>query len=145
MKKIYIASDHAGFALKQSLVQFLRDQGHEVEDLGASVLDLADDYPDFIVPLAHKVAEEEGNAGIIIGGSGQGEAMSANRVHGARAIVFYGGSDDIIKLSREHNDANILSLGARFLTEKEAQHAVTLWLTTDFSGDGRHVRRLAKF
>jgi len=159
--KIYIAADHAGFNLKAALAEQLATFGHEVEDLGAHALDPEDDYPDFITPCAQKVAGEPGSFGIVIGGSGQGEAMAANRVQGARAAVFYGkeravatleieggsGEDgfDPIRLSRRHNDANILSLGARFISGTDAIEAVRVFLDTAFSGKERHTRRLAKF
>lgn len=143
--KIFIGSDHAGFELKQKLIPFIESLGHEVVDKGAFSLDEHDDYPDFIVPVARAVAEDRAGArGIILGGSGQGEAIAANRVPGARAAVFYGGPLDIVELSREHNDANILSLGARFVSEGEAETALQLWLETEFSGDERHMRRIKK-
>lgn len=142
--QIYIASDHAGYELKAMLVEFLTGEGHTVEDMGAHSLEPADDYPDYITPLAHKVAEHEGSFGIAIGGSGEGEAIAANRVPGVRAAEFYGGNLDIVRLSREHNNANVLSLGARFLSPGEAQDAVHLWLATPFSNDERHVRRIDK-
>ena len=142
--KIFLASDHAGYELKEALTPFLRERGYEVEDLGPLSLDPSDDYPDYLMMLGRHVAGEKGAMGIGIGGSGQGEAIAANRVKGARAAVFYGGPDEIIKLSREHNDANILSLGARFLTQEQAKNAVILWLTTSFSNDERHARRIAK-
>jgi ribose 5-phosphate isomerase B len=144
MAKIYLASDHAGYELKEALGPFLSERGYEVEDLGPAELDPADDYPDYLMMLGRHVAGEKGTMGVGIGGSGQGEAIAANRVKGARAAVFYGGPDEIIKLSREHNDANILSLGARFLTQEQAKNAVILWLTTPFSNDERHARRIAK-
>jgi ribose 5-phosphate isomerase B len=156
MAKIYLASDHAGFELKEALISFLRERGHTIEDIGPATLEPQDDYPDYILPMAAKVAEERGSFGIGIGASGQGEAMVANRVKGARAAVYYGlpampahagqagGKDDILKLSREHNDANILSIGARFVSAEEAKHAVELWLGTPFSREERHVRRIAK-
>lgn len=142
--KVYIASDHAGFALKQSLVVFLRAEGNDVEDLGPSIYIEEDDYPDTIAPLAQHVAQNKGSFGIAIGGSGQGEAIVCNRVPGVRAAVYYGGSHEILTLSREHNDANVLSLGARFVSEAEAHEAVSLWLKTPCSGDERHVRRINK-
>lgn len=151
MSKVYFASDHAGFALKNALIEHVRTLGYEVEDIGAFALNPEDDYPDFITPCAQKVAEENprGEAarafGIIIGGSGQGEAMCANRVKGIRAAVLYHFLPEIIQLAREHNDANILSLGARFLSVDEAREAVKIFLETPFSGDERHIRRLAKF
>ncbi|MCR4306711.1 MAG: RpiB/LacA/LacB family sugar-phosphate isomerase, partial [Candidatus Yonathbacteria bacterium] len=111
--KIYLASDHAGFPLKEKLKAFLAEQGHEVVDKGAYQQDESDDYPDFIIPVAQLVSREPLSRAIILGGSGQGEAIAANRVNGARAALYYGGSLDIVKLSREHNDANVLSLAAR--------------------------------
>ena len=142
--KVYLASDHAGFELKNTLAAFLREQGREVVDLGPSALDPADDYPDFIAPLAQRVAAESGSFGVALGGSGEGEAMDANRTKGARAAEYYGGNLDIVKLAREHNDANILSLGARFINEEHAKEAVTLFLNTPFSADSRHARRIKK-
>ncbi|HVY72511.1 MAG TPA: RpiB/LacA/LacB family sugar-phosphate isomerase [Candidatus Paceibacterota bacterium] len=142
--KIYIASDHAGFELKQKLINFLREQGRDVEDLGPSIYIEGDDYSDTIVPLAVNVAQNKGSSGIAIGGSGQGEAMVCNRAPGVRAAVYYGGSHEVLTLSRQHNDANVLALGARFMLEEEAKEAVSLWLETPFSNDERHVRRIAK-
>ena len=142
--KIFIGTDHAGFELKEALVAFLRAEGHEVEDKGAYAFEALDDYPDFIRPVAEAVAEDEHARGIILGGSGQGEAMCANRVKGARAVVYYGGAVDIVLLSREHNDANILSLGARFIESEEAKEVVKLWLATPFSGAEKHARRIKK-
>lgn len=143
--RVYLAADHAGFALKGVLLEMLRAEGHEAVDLGASALDSADDYPDYIMPLAERVAADPSAFGIVLGGSGQGEAMAANRIKGARAAVFYGGTRDIVRLAREHNDANILSLGARFVSEDEAREAVRIFLATPFSGEERHTRRIAKF
>lgn len=142
--RIYIGCDHAGFELKEALLPFLRMQGHEVEDFGAHSLDALDDYPDFISPAAEAVAKDPNSRGIVFGGSGQGEAICANRVNGVRAIVYYGGPFDIAVLSREHNDANILSLGARFVEEDEAKEVVRVWLETPFSSEERHVRRIKK-
>jgi len=141
--KLYITSDHAGFALKEYLVRALQDEA-EVIDMGPHTLEPKDDYPDYVVPCARVVAEDPEARGIVIGGSGQGEAMAANRIRGVRASVFYGGSGDILTLSREHNNANILSLGARFLHEEEALAAVRVWIGANFSEDERHVRRIAK-
>ena len=142
--RIFMASDHAGFELKQKLVDFLHALGHDVEDCGPSRLNPADDYPDYITPCAKKVADTHDSMGVVVGLSGQGEAMAANRVRGVRAAVYYGGPADILKLSRQHNDANILSLGARFVSAEEAQKAVLLWLTTHFEHDERHQRRILK-
>lgn len=142
--RIYIGTDHAGFELKESLVRFLRGLGHEVEDMGAHSFEALDDYPDFIHSVAVAVVSDKESRGIILGGSGQGEAMCANRVKGARAAVYYGGAVDIVVLSREHNDANILSLGARFIEEEEAKEVVRVWLETPFSGEEKHARRIKK-
>lgn len=140
---LYIAADHAGFELKETIKAHLIQQGHEVEDMGAYSLNPGDDYSDFVVPVARKVAQNPGDKGIVLGGSGQGEAIAANKIKGIRAAVYYGGSFDVVKLSRQHNDANILSLGARFLTREQAFQAVKLWLSTSFEG-GRHKRRILK-
>ncbi len=148
IRTIHIGSDHAGFDLKNEIVRFLEQQHYEVIDHGAYELDPEDDYPDFILPVAVSVAEDPNSKGIILGGSGQGEAMVANRVLGVRATVFYGepvnSEESIIELSKQHNDANILSLGARFITDEEALEAVQLWLETSFSEEERHARRIAK-
>ncbi len=154
--RVYIASDHAGFALKQALAAYVQGLGHEVEDCGAYELDPDDDYPDFILPCARHVARDPGSFGIILGGSGQGEAMAANRVKGVRAAVYYGPASHpqtdaagatlgIIESERAHNDANVLSLGARFISEAEAKEAVRSFLAARFAGDERHARRLRKF
>ena len=141
--RIVVASDHAGFELKNALVPMLKLLGHEVEDMGPDSFDSEDDYPDFIVPLAKVVADEQ-TLGIIIGGSGQGEAIAANRIQGVRAAVYYGGPLEIVTLAREHNDANVLSLGARFVTGGEAEEAVRTFISTEFSGEERHARRIRK-
>jgi ribose 5-phosphate isomerase B len=150
--KILIASDHAGFELKEKIKIFLKESGYEVEDKGAFEYKEGDDYPDFVVPLAKEVSQNPELRGIILGGSGQGEAICANRFPNVRAIVFNGQYDPSdgrvvpheIVLSREHNDSNVLSLGARFLNENEAKEAVEQWLKTPFSGDERHKRRIKK-
>jgi ribose 5-phosphate isomerase B len=143
--RILIASDHAGYELKQLLAAWLKEEeDHEVEDLGPHTLEPEDDYPDYIMPLAQKVAQNKDIFGIVLGFSGQGEAMAANRVKGARAAVYYGGSEELLRLTREHNNANILSLGAQFLTPMEAKEAIIVWLSTDFTGAPRHVRRIEK-
>ena len=141
---IYIGSDHAGYELKEKLKIFLKELGYEVTDKGAFSLNKDDDYPDFVVPVALSVSDEPNSFGIVLGGSGQGEAMSANKIDDIRATEYYGGDLEIVKVSREHNDANILSLGARFITEEEAKKAVKLFIETKFSGDERHVRRINK-
>ena len=145
MSRVYTASDHKGFALKQALIPYIGSLGYEVDDIGAHEFEVGDDYPDYITPCARAVARDEGSFGVIFGKSGQGEAMCANRIPGIRAAVFYAVSADIIRLAREHNDANILSIGAAFVDETEAKSAVRLFLSTRFSEEGRHMRRLAKF
>jgi len=142
--KIFLASDHAGFELKNALADFLMEKGHEVEDMGPARFNPADDYPDYIEPCAKKVAGTAGAFGIVIGLSGQGEAMAANRLKNVRAAVYYGGPRDLIKLAREDNDANILSLGARYVSPEEAKRAIELFLSTPFSGEERHARRIKK-
>ena len=174
---IYLATDHAGFELKEKVNDWLVKNGYEVKDFGAFKFDEKDDYPDFVKKAAEAVTERgkgkhphsviasgakqsdknlgkiaaaplgsrnDGCRAIIFGGSGQGEAMVANRYKGVRAAVVYKYDEDIIKLSREHNDANVLSFGARFIKEKDALKAVKLWLETSFSGDERHIRRILK-
>jgi ribose 5-phosphate isomerase B len=161
MPKLYFAADHAGFALKQALIDYVRTNGYEAEDLGAHTLDPNDDYPDVVTLCAKRVAAEPGTFGVIIGGSGQGEAMAANRVPGARAAVFYGlarvtetldieggrseDGYDLIRLARRHNDANLLAIGARFVSGHEAVEALRHFIDTQFSAAPRHARRLAKF
>ncbi|MBM3272082.1 RpiB/LacA/LacB family sugar-phosphate isomerase [Candidatus Kaiserbacteria bacterium] len=145
--KVYFATDHAGLELKNGLVAFVRDElGHEVIDCGAYESEPADDYPPLIVrairPLSTDARQNIPSKAIILGGSGQGEAMIANRFSFVRAAVYYGGPTEIISFSREHNDANVLSLGARFLSEDEAKTAVKQWLETPFSTEARHMRRI---
>jgi ribose 5-phosphate isomerase B len=141
--KIYIATDHAGFELKNRLKEFLQSRNYDVEDCGALVLDSSDDYPDFILPAAKKVAEDNNSKGIILGGSGQGEAMAANRIKGVRAMVYYDGPNEIVKLSRMHNNANIISFGARFVSYEKAVEVLKIWLDEEFEG-GRHEARINK-
>ena len=141
--KIHLATDHAGLDLKNSIKEYLIDNGHDVTDHGAHEYDALDDYPDFIFPCAQAVASDVSSRGIILGGSGQGEAMAANRIKGVRAAVFYNGSIDIVKLSREHNNANILSIGARFMNEGEIRDVLEIWFNEPFEG-GRHQRRIEK-
>jgi len=149
--RVVVATDHAGFTLKEHLKGVLVANGYEVEDMGAYEYVPADDYPDFIALAAKKVSDDpEHVRAVILGGSGQGEAIVANRFPHVRAVVYYGdihgadGSSDIIILSRRHNDANILSLGARFLRKHEAETAVLRWLDCSFSGEERHKRRIEK-
>lgn len=141
--KIYISADHAGFYLKKQLIQYLGIKGYDVEDCGAFEMDEKDDYPDFIIPCAKKVVNDTGSLGIVIGGSGNGEAIAANKVKGIRAAVYNSGKSEIARLAREHNNANVLSLGARFISPDEAKRAVTTWFEAEFEG-GRHEARLKK-
>jgi ribose 5-phosphate isomerase B len=161
--RIILATDHAGFELKERIKDFLIAEGIETEDAGAYEYDETDDYPPYIAAAAAEVSQDpEGTRAIILGGSGQGEAMVANRFPNVRATVYYGDpieSDDkpllsffggkdgpdayeLVRLSREHNDANVLSLGARFVAPDDALEAVSVWLTTEYSGEERHERRI---
>lgn len=143
--KIYIGSDHAGFELKKHLSNYLAENGIEVVDKGPFELVTDDDYPDWISRVAEEVSKDPKFArGIVLGASGQGEAIVANKFRGVRAGVYYGGPEDIAKLLREHNNSNILSLGAKFVSSKEAERAVDIWIETQFSGDIRHERRIGK-
>ena len=158
--KIAITTDHAGFEALKELRLHLESLGHECVDFGPTAFDAEDDYPDFMFPAAHAVADGTCDVGVIMGGSGQGEAIAANRVKGVRAALFYGPviakvaidaegtmSDDpyeIVKLSRQHNNANVLSLSGRFLSMDEMKQACEIWLATPFSDAQRHARRVAK-
>jgi len=143
MKRIYISGDHAGFKLKEKLKPWLEKKGFKIKDFGPHKYDSKDDYPDFVIPMARAVVKNKVR-GIIMAGSGQGEIIAANRVKGARATLFYGGNTNILKLSRAHNDSNILSLGARFLNEKQVHKSIEVWLKAPFSNATRHKRRLMK-
>jgi ribose 5-phosphate isomerase B len=141
--KIYLASDHAGFKLKNEVFAWVKEFGFEPVDLGPFAYKEGDDYPEFIKLAAKEVAADPANCkAIVIGGSGEGEAMMANRFPKVRAVAYYGGNREIIKLSRQHNDSNILSLGARFINDHEAKEMVHLWLTLQFSNEPRHIRRI---
>jgi ribose 5-phosphate isomerase B len=149
--KIYIGTDHAGFVMKAKLIPYIKSLGYEVIDCGAYRYDDLDDYPDFIHPVAKAVSMNAGHVlGIILGGSGQGEAIVANRFPNVRAIVYYGRGGVFkdalltVKLGRLHNDSNILSLGARMISLSDAKRAVRVWLETEFSKGDRHVRRVKK-
>ena len=141
-KTIVLATDHAGFELKEHVKKFLTKKGYDIKDFGALEYDGLDDYPDFILPAAKYISEHK-LIGIIFGGSGQGEAMAANRINGIRAAVFYNGPDEIVELSRLHNNANIISIGARFVSNQEVEKVIELWLSTDFE-EGRHEKRINK-
>jgi ribose 5-phosphate isomerase B len=138
--KIAIASDHAGFRYKGLLAQHLTQLGHEVLDFGTSSSESVD-YPDFVHPAAAAVASGACERGIVLGGSGNGEAMSANRHRGVRCALCY--SEETAQLARLHNDANMISLGERLVSEALALRIVEIWLTTPFEG-GRHITRVEK-
>ena len=140
--KIYIGADHGGFELKENLKLYIQNLGLEVVDLGALTLNPEDDYPDFIFPVSQNVAQEEGSLGIVIGRSGNGEAIAANKVKGIRAAVCT--NIEMAKKAREHNDTNVLSLGADYVSDDEAKEIVKVFLETDFSREERHKRRIEK-
>ena len=140
---IHFASDHAGFEMKNAIKAWLRGEGFDVTCYGPHEYDPQDDYPEFISRAASAISQKpEGARGLIFGGSGQGEAMLANRFSNVRATVFYGGSEDIISLSREHNDANVLSIGARFVDLDTAKRVIWDWLHAPFSTDEKYARRI---
>ena len=139
--RVYLGSDHAGFELKQALIDHLRKSGHEPIDCGAYVYDAEDDYPAFCIAAAAKTLADPESLGIVIGGSGNGEQIAANKVKGIRAALVW--NDETAALARAHNDANVVSIGARQHTIGEAVALVELFLGTDFSGEPRHARRLA--
>ncbi|MCC8243817.1 ribose-5-phosphate isomerase [Saccharothrix luteola] len=138
--RVYLGSDHAGFELKTHLVKHLTDAGHEVVDVGPAVYDAEDDYPPFCIEAARRVVADEGSLGIVIGGSGNGEQIAANKVPGARAALAY--SVETAKLAREHNDAQLIGVGGRMHTTEEAFAIVEAFLATPFSGQERHARRI---
>ncbi|MDP3962843.1 MAG: RpiB/LacA/LacB family sugar-phosphate isomerase [bacterium] len=140
--KILVASDHGGFELKNKIFNYLKEEGFEAEDMGAAVYDKDDDYPEIMIPVAMRVVSDpENTRAIILGKSGNGEAMLVNRFPGIRAAVYHGGNLEIVRLSREHNDSNVLSLAGGFLSEEEAMEVVKIWISTPFSNEERHVRR----
>ena len=138
---IAIGSDHAGFRYKAMLLQWLTARGHDARDFGTSSPESVD-YPVYVRRVAHAVARGECERGIVIGGSGNGEAMVANRVRGVRCSLCW--NAESARLARAHNDANVLSLGERMVSESEALAIVQIWLETQFEG-GRHVSRIAQF
>ena len=141
--KIFIGADHAGFQMKEDLKKYLEDLGYGVEDMGPNAFNPDDDYPDFVIPVAKNVADNPQEfCGIVMGGSGQGEAMCANKIRGARAAVVY--DEYSARMSRQDNDANVMALGARVLDTETAKRLVKIWLETSFSNEERHVRRIEK-
>ncbi len=137
--RVHIATDHAAFELKNYLVEQLKGAGHDVVDHGADTYDALDDYPTFVLPCAEAVVAESG-IGIVLGGSGNGEQIAANKVKGIRAALAC--SSELARLAREHNDANIISLGGRMQSLEEAWEMVDIFINTPFSGDERHQRRI---
>lgn len=140
--KIYLATDHAGFKLKEDLKKYLKGEGFEVEDCGAFKYDKNDDYPDFIKVAAQKVAQNPGSLAVIFGKSGQGEQIAANKVKGVRAALGF--NEENVRLSREHNNANILSLGFDFVPFEKAKKLIKLFVNTPFTNEERHIRRINK-
>ena len=140
--KILLASDHAGYELKNQIKDFLVAEGFEIEDMGAHTYNKDDNYPEIMLPVAIRVLSDSNSKAIIFGKSGQGEAMIVNRFPGIRAIVYHGKNLEILRLGREHNDSNILSIGAGFVEFEEAREAIRLWISTPFSNDERHIRRI---
>lgn len=140
--KIYLATDHAGFELKEKLKISLEEEGFKVEDCGAFKFDKDDDYPDFIMTAAEKVARNPGCFGVVFGKSGQGEQIVANKVKGIRAALGF--NEENVRLAREHNNANVLSLGFDFVPFEKAKDLIKLFVSTPFTNEERHVRRIDK-
>ena len=140
--RVHVGSDHAGLEFKNTIIEHLKSQGHDVTDHGPFVYDALDDYPQFCIPAAEAVASDPGSFGVVLGGSGNGEQMAANKVKGVRAALVW--SLETAKLAREHNDANVISLGGRMHPEKFCLELVDTFLATAFSGDERHVRRIGQ-
>jgi ribose 5-phosphate isomerase B len=142
VSRVHLGSDHAGFALKHALIEWLVAAGHEPVDHGPVVYDVEDDYPPCVLAAAMAVAAEPGTFGIVLGGSGNGEAIAANKVPGIRAALVW--TEATARLAREHNDANVISLGARQYDQAAATAFVATFLATPFSGEERHARRIAQ-
>ncbi|MDT0342775.1 ribose-5-phosphate isomerase [Streptomyces litchfieldiae] len=138
--RVYLGSDHAGYELKAHLVDWLKDHGHEPVDCGPHTYDAQDDYPPFCLRAAERTAADPEALGIVIGGSGNGEAIAANKVTGVRCALAW--SEETARLGRQHNDANVLSVGARMHTLDEATSFVAVFLATPYSGEERHSRRI---
>lgn len=138
--RVYLGSDHAGFELKSSLIEHLRGIGHDPVDCGALTYNPGDDYPPPCIAVASRTVADVGSLGVVIGGSGNGEQIAANKVAGVRAALVW--SDETARLAREHNDANVIAVGARNHPEDDAQRFVEIFLATPFSHDPRHVRRI---
>ena len=141
MARVHIGGDHAAYELLVDLVAFLEDEGHEVTNHGPHEYDPLDDYPVFCLRAAEAVAADPGSFGVVLGGSGNGEQMAANKVAGIRAALCY--DDELARLAREHNDARVISIGARMASPEHARSMVRTFLATPFSEDERHVKRIA--
>ncbi|MGH3384837.1 MAG: ribose-5-phosphate isomerase [Nocardioidaceae bacterium] len=139
--RVHLGADHAGFDLKQQLVSWLRELGHDVVDHGPLAYDAADDYPPFCLRAAQSVVADGDSLGVVIGGSGNGEQIAANKVTGVRAVLAW--SVETASLGRQHNDANVVAVGARMHTSDQAKAFVEAFLSTPYSGDERHSRRIA--
>ena len=139
--RVHIGSDHAGFELKNYLITALTEDGHDIVDHGPEAYDAEDDYPVYCIPAAEAAVADPDSLGIVVGGSGNGEQIAANKVVGTRAVLAY--NFETARLGRQHNDANVIGIGARMHTEEEALEMVRLFLATPFSGDPRHARRIA--
>jgi len=141
---IHLATDHAGYEHKNAVALWLQKEGYTVTDHGAAIYDPEDDYPDFIARAALAISRNPNDRAIIFGGSGQGEAMLANRFPAVRATVLYDNNDEIVELSRAHNDANVLSIGARFISINDTKRHIWNWLHAERSNIERHNRRIEK-
>jgi ribose 5-phosphate isomerase B len=139
--RVHLGTDHAGLDLKQHLIDHLRARGHEPVDHGAFVYDALDDYPVFCLRAAAAAVDDPGSLAVVIGGSGNGEQIAANKVKGARAALVW--SEETAALARQHNDANVISVGGRMHTTDEMAHFVDVFLETAFTGEERHARRIA--
>lgn len=139
--RVHIGTDHAAFELKEFLVENLTELGYDVVDHGAMTFEAEDDYPATVIPCAEAVAANPGDLGIVLGGSGNGEQMAANKVEGIRAALAY--NQETARLAREHNDANVVSMGGRMMPHEEALEVVRIFLDTPFSQAERHARRIA--
>ncbi|MDE0243570.1 MAG: RpiB/LacA/LacB family sugar-phosphate isomerase [Candidatus Kaiserbacteria bacterium] len=140
---IILSADHAGFEMKEHIKSFLEDEGYKrIEDVGATQFYPTDHYPRYMKDAADRLTKTPNAFGILFGGSGQGEAIVANRYKGVRAIVYPAHNTEIVLLGRQHNDANVLSIGARLVSNSEAEEAIRLFLTTPFSYEDRHERRV---
>ncbi|MFD5752495.1 ribose-5-phosphate isomerase [Streptomyces sp. NPDC127033] len=138
--RVYLGSDHAGYVAKRALVRRVGELGHEPVDIGPHSFVEGDDYPPYVLETARRVAADPGSLGVVLGGSGNGEAIAANKVDGVRAVLAW--SEDTARLGREHNDANVISIGARMHSVREATHLLEVFLKTPFSHDARHARRI---